>query len=148
MLPPTPIRRLLLVPLVVLIAGAMAALTPPVALLSVAFNLLKRRTRPGRPRRSRLLRVIILGLAWSTGEIAALTVFLCLWLVSGFGGRLDTEPYQTRQYGIMRRFLDLIYRVAGRTCGLSVTVAGPRPGFAGDQHDLTIAGLGARPPAQ
>ena len=47
MLPPTPIRRLLLVPLVVLIAGAMAALTPPVALLSVAFNQLKRRTRPG-----------------------------------------------------------------------------------------------------
>ena len=125
MLPPTPIRRLLLVPLVVLIAGAMAALTPPVALLSVAFNQLKRRTRPGRPRRSRLLRVIILGLAWSTGEIAALTVFLCLWLVSGFGGRLDTEPYQARQYGIMRRFLGLVYRVAGRTCGLRVTVAGP-----------------------
>ena len=126
MLPPTPIRRFLLVPLVVLIAGAMAALAPPVALLSVAFNQLKRRTRPGRPRRSRLLRVVILGLAWSTGEVAALTVFLCLWLVSGFGGRLDTEPYQARQYGIMRRFLDLVYRVAGRTCGLSVTVDGPR----------------------
>jgi 1-acyl-sn-glycerol-3-phosphate acyltransferase len=126
MLPPTPIRRLLLVPLVVLIAGTMAALAPPVALLSLAFNQLKRRTRPERPRRSRLLRVIIFGLAWSTGEIAALTVFLCLWLVSGFGGRLDTEPYQARQYGIMRRFLDLIYRAAGRTCGLRVTVTGPR----------------------
>ena len=141
MLPPTPIRRLLLVPLVVLIAGAMAALTPPVALLSVAFSQLKRRTRPGRPRRSRLLRVIILGLAWSTGEIAALTVFLCLWLVSGFGGRLDTEPYQARQYGIMRRFLDLIYRVAGRTCGLSVTVAGPRPAVpeqAGPRSDRPL----------
>jgi 1-acyl-sn-glycerol-3-phosphate acyltransferase len=125
MLPPTPIRRLLLVPLVVLIAGAMAALTPPVALLSVAFNQLKRRTRPDRPRRSRLLRVTILGLIWSVGEIAALTVFLCLWLVSGFGGRLDTEPYQARQYGIMRRFLDLIYRAASRVCGLRVTVAGP-----------------------
>jgi 1-acyl-sn-glycerol-3-phosphate acyltransferase len=125
MLPPTPIRRLLLVPLVVLIAGAMAALAPPVALLSVAFDQLKRRTRPGQPRRSRLLRVIILGLAWSTGEVAALTVFLCLWLVSGFGGRLDTEPYQARQYEVMRRFLDLIYRVAGRVCGLRVTVAGP-----------------------
>jgi 1-acyl-sn-glycerol-3-phosphate acyltransferase len=125
MLPPTPIRRLLLVPLVVLIAGAMAALAPPVALLSVAFNQLKRRTQPERPRRSRLLRVIILGLAWSTGEVAALAVFLCLWLVSGFGGRLETEPYQARQYALMRRFLDLIYRVAGRTCGLRVTVTGP-----------------------
>src|SRR3984885_10342230 len=140
MLPPTPIRRLLLVPLVVLIAGAMAALTPPVALMSVAFSQLKRRTRPGRPRRSRLLRVIILGLTWSTGEIAALTVFLCLWLVSGFGGRLDTEPYQARQYGIMRRFLDLIYRAAGRTCGLRVTVAGPRqPVPRGDRPLIVLS---------
>src|ERR1700730_7142000 len=122
MLPPTPIRRLLLVPLVVLIAGAPAALTPPVALMSVAFNQLKRRTRPGRPRRSRLLRVIILGLAWSTGEIAALTVYLCLWVLGGCGGRRNPDPSRARQYGIMRRFLDLIYRVAGRTCGLRVTV--------------------------
>ena len=52
MLPPTPIRRLLLVPLVVLIAGAMAALAPPVALLSRRLQPLRRRTRPGRPGRS------------------------------------------------------------------------------------------------
>src|ERR1700761_9833020 len=56
MLPPTPIRRLLLVPLVVVIAAALAALTPAVALLTAAFNLISRRTRPDRPRRSRLLR--------------------------------------------------------------------------------------------
>jgi hypothetical protein len=145
MLPPTPIRRLLLVPLVVLIAGAMAALAPPVALLSLAFNQLKRRARPDRPRRSRLLRVIILGLAWSTGEIAALTVFLCLWLVSGFGGRLDTEPYQARQYGIMRRFLDLIYRVAGRVCGLRVTVAGPRQAIPQGDRPLIVLSRHAGP---
>ena len=46
MLPPTPIRRLLLVPLVVVIAAALAALTPAVALLTVAFNLISRRARP------------------------------------------------------------------------------------------------------
>jgi 1-acyl-sn-glycerol-3-phosphate acyltransferase len=145
MLPPTPIRRLLLVPLVVMIAGAMAALAPPVALLSVAFNTLKRRTRPDRPRRSRLLRVIILGLAWSTGEVAALTVFLCLWLVSGFGGRLDTEPYQARQYGIMRRFLDLIYRTAGQTCGLRVTVTGPRQAVPHGDRTLIVLSRHAGP---
>jgi hypothetical protein len=129
MLPPTPIRRLLLVPLVVVIACALAALTPAVALLTAAFNLISRRARPGRPRHSRLLRVTWLGLAWSAGEIAALTVSLCLWLVSGFGGRLDTEPYQARNYAVIKWFLDLIYRVAGRACGLSVTVTGP-PGRA------------------
>ena len=145
MLPPTPVRRLLLVPLVMLIAGTMAALAPPVALLSVAFNALRRRTRPGRPRRSRLLRVIILGLAWSTGEIAALTVFLGLWLVSGFGGRLDTEPYQARQYGIMRRFLNLVYRTAARTCGLRVTVTGPHQAVPRGNRPLIVLSRHAGP---
>jgi 1-acyl-sn-glycerol-3-phosphate acyltransferase len=125
MLPPTPIRRLLLVPLVVVIACALAALTPAVALITVAFNLISRRTHPERARHSRLLRVTWLGLVWSAGETAALTVSLCLWLVSGFGGRLATEPYQARHYGVIKWFLDLIYRAAGRACGLSVTVTGP-----------------------
>jgi hypothetical protein len=125
MLPPTPIRRLILVPLVVVIAGALAALTPAVALLTVAFNLIRRRTGLGREPRSRLLRVVWLGLTWSAGEVAALTVSLCLWLVSGFGGRLDTEPYQDRHYAVMKWFLDLIYRTAVRVCGLNVTVSGP-----------------------
>ncbi len=125
MLPPTPIRRLLLVPLVVLIAGALAALTPPVALLSAAYGLIRRRARDGGARRSRLLRVIFLGLAWSAAETAALIVFLGLWIASGFGGRLDTEPYQARHYGVMRRFLDAIFRAARRSCGLRVTVTGP-----------------------
>jgi 1-acyl-sn-glycerol-3-phosphate acyltransferase len=131
MLPPTPIRRLLLVPLVVVIAGALAALTPVVALLTAAFNLIRRSARPGRPRRSRLLRVAWLGLVWSAGETAALTVTFCLWLVSGFGGRLDAEPYQARNYAVMKWFLDLIYRAARRACGLSVTVASP-PGEVPD----------------
>ena len=140
MLPPTPIRRLLLVPLVVVIACALAALTPAVALLTAAFNLISRRTRPERPRRSRLLRVTWLGLAWSAGETAALTVSLCLWLVSGFGGRLDTEPYQARNYAVIKWFLDLIYRAAGRACGLSVTVTGPpEAGPAGDRPLIVLS---------
>jgi 1-acyl-sn-glycerol-3-phosphate acyltransferase len=126
MLPPTPIRRLLLVPLVIVIAGALAALTPAVALLTAIFNLIRRRTHLGREPRSRLLRLAWLGLVWSAGEIAALTVFLCLWLVSGFGGRLDTEPHQARHYAVMKWFLDLIYRAGRRACRLNVTVTGPQ----------------------
>jgi 1-acyl-sn-glycerol-3-phosphate acyltransferase len=146
MLPPTPIRRLLLVPLVVVIACALAALIPVVALLTAAFNLIKRPPHPGRRvRRSRLLRVAWLGLAWSAGETAALTVSLCLWLVSGFGGRLDTEPYQSRNYAVIKWFLDLIYRAARRACGLSVTVAGPPGTVPGSDRPLIVLSRHAGP---
>ncbi len=125
MLPPRLIRRLLLAPLVVVMAAALVALTPAVAVLTVAFNLVRRRTRAGRPRRGRALRVAWVALAWAVGETAALTVLLCLWIVSGFGGRIDTEPYQTRHYAVMRWFLDLIYRATRRASGLRVEVAAP-----------------------
>ena len=129
MLPPRPVRRLVLVPLVVVIAGALAALAPALALLSVAFNLVRRRLKkttndPGR-HRMRALRAVCFALVWALGETAALTVMLCLWIVSGFGGRLDTEPYQSRHYGVMRWFLGMVYGTAERTCGLRVDVTGP-----------------------
>jgi hypothetical protein len=126
MLPPSPVRRLVLVPLVVVIAGALTALAPALAVLSVAFNLIRRRVKKTTDRhRMRALRVVCFALVWALGETAALTVMLCLWIVSGFGGRLDTEPYQTRHYGIMRWFLGMIYGTAERTCGLRVEVTGP-----------------------
>src|SRR6516162_865898 len=110
MLPPRLVRRLIAAPLVVAIAAALAVLAPPVAILSLAFNLIRRRTG-----RMRLLRVVCFGLVWFLGETAAMAVLGCLWIVSGFGGRLDTEPYQGYHYGIIRRFLGLMYRTAERT---------------------------------
>jgi 1-acyl-sn-glycerol-3-phosphate acyltransferase len=120
-------RRLLLGVLVVVIGCALAALTPPVALLSWAFSLLRRRDQdcPGQMHHSRLLRMLILGLTWVAGETAALAAFLGLWLVNGFGGRLNTEPYQARNYAVVARFLDQVYRVALRVCALTVTVTAP-----------------------
>jgi 1-acyl-sn-glycerol-3-phosphate acyltransferase len=138
MLPPPLIRRLVLAPLVVAIAAGLAALTPLVALLSAAANAIRRRTRPGHVRRSRALRVACLALAWSAGETAVLTVLLSLWIASGFGGRLATEPYQARHYAVMRWFLELIYRVAQRACGLRVDVTGPPAGDLGDFSDRPL----------
>lgn len=125
MLPPRLIRRLVLAPLVVAIAAGLVVLAPAVAVLTAVFGLVRRRTRSGRPRRGRLLRVVFLALAWSVGETATLTALLGLWLASGFGGRLDTEPYRTRHYAVMGWYLDLGYRSARRACGLRVEVATP-----------------------
>jgi 1-acyl-sn-glycerol-3-phosphate acyltransferase len=140
MLPPAPIRRLLLAPLVVVIGVALAALTPPVALFSWIAGLVRRHDRDGQVRHSRLLRLIFFGLAWSAGETAALMVFLGLWIASGFGGRLDTEPYQARHYAVMKWFLDLIYRAAERMSGLRITVTGPQ-GTGAQGTGLPEAGL-------
>jgi 1-acyl-sn-glycerol-3-phosphate acyltransferase len=130
------------VPLVIVIGCALAALTPPVALLSLAFRLLRRRDQgyPGRVRHSRLLRMLILGLTWTAGETAALAAFLGLWLLSGLGGRLNTEPYQARNYEVVTRFLNLVYRVALRVCALTVTVtAPPDAGELGDRPLIVLS---------
>jgi 1-acyl-sn-glycerol-3-phosphate acyltransferase len=133
MLPPRPIRRLILAPLVIVITAGLAVLTPLAALLSAAVNLARRPARHGGVRKPRVLRVAGLALVWSAGETAALTAALCLWIAGGLGGRLGTEAYQARHYRVMEAFLDLIYLAAQRACGLRVEVTGPAcpPGAGG-----------------
>jgi hypothetical protein len=56
--------------------------------------------------RPRALRLLFFALAWLTAETVALSMCLGLWVASGFGGRLRTEPYQARHYAVMKWFLD------------------------------------------
>jgi 1-acyl-sn-glycerol-3-phosphate acyltransferase len=121
MLPPRLIRRLVLAPLAVVIAIAVAVLFPLLAVLSFIVGMLGR-SRPGRMRG---LRLTFFALVWLFGDSAALFMCLGLWLASGFGGRLRTEPYQARHYAIMRWFLDLVYRGAVRAFGLHVEIGEP-----------------------
>src|SRR5215467_12803032 len=121
MLPPRLIRRLILAPLVIVIAVAMASLFPLLAVLSMIVELLSR-SRPGR---MRSLRLLFFALVWLFADTAALFMCLGLWIASGFGGRLRTEPYQGRHYAIMRWFLDSVQRGATRAFGLRVIVDEP-----------------------
>jgi 1-acyl-sn-glycerol-3-phosphate acyltransferase len=120
-LPPRLIRRLVLAPLAVVIALATLVLFPLLALLAMIFGLVGR-SRPGRMRG---LRLLFFALAWLMAETLALATCLGLWMASGFGGRLRTEPYQSRHYQIMRRFLDRVYRAATGTFGVRVEVDEP-----------------------
>jgi len=131
MLPPRLVRRFVLAPLAIVIAVAVAMLSPLLAVLTAVFGL-RRRLRPGRMRGPRLL---YFALVWLAAESAALFMCLGLWIASGFGGRLQTEPYRSRHYAIMKWFLDLVYGAATRTLGLRVEVdEPPRPaGAAGDR---------------
>lgn len=123
LVPPRLIRRLVLAPLAVLIALAFAVLFPLLAVLTGILGLIS----APRPGRMRSLRVLFFALIWLFAESAALFMCLGLWLASGFGGRLRTEPFQVRHYAIMRWFLDKVYGAAGRNFGLRVEVDEPEP---------------------
>ena len=131
MLPPRVIRRLVLAPLVIVIACGFIVLSPFLALLALVFGLLAR-SRAGH---MRSLRLVGFMLVWFVAETVTLVVLAGLWLVSGFGGRMRTEPYQSRHYAVMRRLLDTLYEGAERTYGLRVEV---------DEPDLTGEELAAR----
>ena len=143
MVPPRLVRRIVLAPLLIVIAAAVVVLFPLLALLAVAFGL-ARGSWPGHPRsaepraapapgqarvsrlgRLRALRLLTFALIWLVAETAALFMCLALWITSGFGGRLRTEPYQSRHYAIMDWYLGRLYGAAVRTLGLRIEVHEP-----------------------
>ena len=123
MLPPPLVRRLVLAPLVVVIAVGMVVLFPAAGRGGRGVRA-GRAVRPARGG-SASLRLLLFAVSWLAAETVALFVSLGLWIASGFGGRLRTEPYQDRNYAIMRRFLSRVYRAATRTYGLRVEVEEP-----------------------
>jgi 1-acyl-sn-glycerol-3-phosphate acyltransferase len=144
MVPPRLVRRIVLAPLLMVIAIAMAVLFPPLALLAVAFGLVRgsREPRPAGPGprpdpvtgqpakpsrfgRLRILRLLTFALVWLIAETAALFMCLALWITSGFGGRLRTEPYQNRHYALMERYLGRLYGAAVSTLGLRIEIHEP-----------------------
>lgn len=121
MLPPRLVRRLVLAPLGVVVAVAVAVLFPLLAVLTFVVSL----AALSWPRRLRALRLLCFALTWLAADAAALFMSLALWIASGFGGRLHTESYQSRHYAIMQWFLDVVYRAAARLFGLRIEVTGP-----------------------
>lgn len=120
MLPPRVVRRLVLAPLLIVLTVAALLGLPLLLLLALATSVPARRQRRG-------LRVFTLALAWLLLESAALVACLALWVISGFGGRLRTEPYLDRHYGLVRWFLSGLYGTATRAFGLRVEIDEPPP---------------------
>jgi 1-acyl-sn-glycerol-3-phosphate acyltransferase len=121
MLPPRLLRRLILAPLLIVVAAGVLVLSPLLALVTLAPGLASR-SHPGR---LRSLRLLCFALVWLVAEAAALFMCLGLWVASGLGGRLRTEPYQDRHYAIMRWFLDLLYRAGTSAFQVRVEVDEP-----------------------
>ena len=134
MLPPRPVRRIVLAPLAIVIAVAVVVLFPLLALLALVFSL----AGLSRPGRMRGLRLLCFALIWLVAETSALFMCLGLWIASGFGGRLATEPYQSRHYAIMRWYLDLVYRAATAMFGVRVEV--DEPALTAGEQAARLAG--------
>src|SRR5580658_1713117 len=90
-LPPRLVRRLVLTPIVIVVALGIIVLSPLLAVLALLFGLAGL-SRAGRMRNLRLLSFAVV---WFTAELFTLLVLLGLWVISGFGGRMHTEAYQT-----------------------------------------------------
>ena len=121
MLPPRLVRRLVLAPLTVAVAVALAALFPLLAAAAALAGLAGR----ARPRPMRGLRLLWFAVAWLAAETLTLLRCLSLWLASGFGARLHTEPYARRHYAVMRRLLGLVYRAGTSAFGVRIEVHEP-----------------------
>jgi hypothetical protein len=119
--PPRLIRRLVLAPVVIVIALGVIVLSPLLAVLALLFGL----AGLARAGRMRNLRLVSFAVVWLTAEIVAILLLLGLWVISGFGGRMHTEPYQSRHYAVVRWFLDSLSRGAERTYGLRIEVEEP-----------------------
>src|SRR5258707_13454831 len=105
MLPPRLIRRLVLAPLAIVVAIAVAVLFPLLAVLTWIVGLLR---RPGTSR-NRPLRLLFFALVWLFADAAAVFMCLSLWIASGFGGGAPAGPYQHPPYASSARVLSTVY---------------------------------------
>jgi 1-acyl-sn-glycerol-3-phosphate acyltransferase len=117
-LPPRIVRRLVLAPLVLVVTVGLLVLLPGLVILAAAAS-------PLLPGRWRALRLLWFALVWLAMESVALFACLALWVASGFGGRLSSEPYLERHYALMRWWLAVVFRVAARTFRLRIEIEEP-----------------------
>ena len=116
MLPPRHVRRFT-GPLLIAALAAAVLLLPVLAVLAVAVSL----WLPGRWRALRLLGFALVYLAL---EVAALAVAAVLWVLSGFGRRLNAPVFRRAHYTVLRLLLDMLMRVAQRLFALRLITDG------------------------
>jgi 1-acyl-sn-glycerol-3-phosphate acyltransferase len=130
-IPPKIVRRLVVAPLVLIVTFLAITALPIwlfVALIVTPFV-------PGRWRVFRLLAIALVYLVYESIGIILLTG---LWVKSGFGGWMKSDPMQEQHYGLMRWFLSGLYRVGVRLFKLEIELDMPDSG-------LDISGIHPRP---
>ncbi len=123
LLPPIWVRRLVLGPAVVLLAGFVVTTLPIWLLVAVAASPLV----PGRLRVPRLVWITVVYLVW---DAAALLCLLLLWIAAGFGWRIRSPGFQRAHYVLTGWFLTVLFWQARWALHLSIDVVGTDPDTA------------------
>src|ERR1041385_7745614 len=95
-LPPRIVRRLVLGPLVLVLTLAFIALAPALFLAAAIADLVLSR------RRWQTTRVVAFAEAYLCVEVAGLLALFGLWIASGFGAAMRSEPMQRAHYALLR----------------------------------------------
>ena len=119
MVPPAPVRRLVVAPLLLIaVLSTLVALPLLLPVLAIATAL---------PLRWRIPRVLWMLLLYLLLEVAALLALAALWVASGFGRSLRSPRFQRAHYRLVRWFLNVLFHESTRVLHLSVRVEGPAP---------------------
>ncbi|MFI7585832.1 1-acyl-sn-glycerol-3-phosphate acyltransferase [Spongisporangium articulatum] len=80
-----------------------------------------------RPRKWRLLRVLLVAVVYLAAELVALSALGWLWVRSGFGRHLREPASERRHYLLVAWLLDTVYRLAESVLHVRVRIEGPSP---------------------
>jgi 1-acyl-sn-glycerol-3-phosphate acyltransferase len=121
--PPTWVRRLMIGPLVVVLAVILLTSLPIWLIIGVALSPLV----PGHLRVPRLIWLAIVYVVW---DAVALVSLAGLWVASGFGWKIRTPAFQRAHYLLTGKFLDVLFWLARWSLHLAVDIVGTDPDTA------------------
>src|SRR5689334_3985057 len=129
--PPRWIRRVLLAPLVCLLALVLVGSAPLWMLLALLGS-------PITPGRLRPLRLLWLATVYLLVEAVLLVALFGLWLAGGFGWKVRTPAFQRVHYRLCGAVLRVLYRQASWVLRLTVDIEGTHPGVAPRDRPLLV----------
>jgi 1-acyl-sn-glycerol-3-phosphate acyltransferase len=115
-LPPRRVRRIT-GPLLIAALVTAVLLLPVLVVVAVVVSVWL-------PGRWRALRLLAFALVYLGVEVAALAAGAVLWVLSGFGRRLGSRPFQAAHYTVLRLVLDALMRAAQRLFALQLVTDG------------------------
>ena len=121
MLPPRWVRRLVLAPVMLVVAVAVIVTLPVTAPVAVLFSLLIRDTR------LRAARVLVIAVVHLLMEAVALVLLFAVWVGTGFGWKMRHPRVQRFHYVLVGLYLKIMFRAAEIVLHVRVESEGPDP---------------------